>query len=66
MTLATFDAAAAGIAAFGGGLAFRPARLLGQPVAAPALQAARIAGTMIAALGLAGFLFATTFHFNAS
>ena len=63
--LLAFDAAAAVVAAAGATLAIRAHRaILRAGDDAPAATGLRIAGTMIAALGVAGLIFATTYRFS--
>ncbi len=65
--LLAFDAAAAALAAGGFALAFKNHRLIVQTSdPAAACYGLRIAGTMVMALGLAGFGFATMYHFSVS
>jgi hypothetical protein len=60
-----FDAAAGAVAAGGIALAMRGHRaILRAGDEAPAAYGTRIAGTMIAALGLAGIAFATIYHLS--
>ncbi|MBV9841596.1 MAG: hypothetical protein JOY99_08730 [Sphingomonadaceae bacterium] len=62
-----FDAGAALIAIAGATLGLRAHRaILRAGDDAPGATGLRIAGTMIAALGIAGIVFATTYHFSLS
>ena len=61
-----FETAAAALAVLGAAVAFRPGLFFRRELAAPAREAALIAGTMTMALGLAAILFVTTYHFSVS